>query len=86
MLAEMRERREGFAPFARRLAEQHRDYFRGLELDPEREDWFKRLAEQSRNRQRAIESADDIDFDEFLRRYFAQTQSRPVALSPPPEG
>jgi len=85
MLAEMRERGEGFAAFARRLAEHHRDYFRGLELDPEREDWFKRLAEQSRNRQRAIETADDIDFDEFLRRYFAQTQSQPVALSPLPE-
>jgi glutamate--cysteine ligase len=85
MLADMRQRGEGFAAFAHRLAEQHRDYFRGLELDPEREVWLQRLAEQSRHRQQAIESADAIDFDEFLRRYFAQTESRPVALSPPPE-
>lgn len=86
MLAEMRERGEGFASFAHRLAERHRDYFRGLELDPERDAWFKRLAEQSRNRQQAIEAADEFDFDEFLRRYFAQSESRPVALSPPPAG
>jgi glutamate--cysteine ligase len=83
MLAEMREQGEGFAEFARRLTERHRAYFRGLELDPEREGWLQRLASASLDRQRAIEAADDIDFDEFLRRYFAQSETRPVELTVP---
>jgi len=84
MLAEMRERGEGFAQLARRLTEQHRDYFRGLELDPERAAWLAHLTQTSLERQRAIEAADDIDFDEFLRRYFAQSEAEPTALRPPP--
>jgi len=84
MLAEMRERGESFAQLARRLTEQHRDYFRGLELDPERAAWLLQLAQTSLERQRAIEAADDIDFDEFLRRYFAQSEAEPTALRPPP--
>ena len=83
MLAEMRERGESFAQLARRLTEQHRDYFRGLELDPERAAWLVQLAQTSLERQGAIEAADDIDFDEFLRRYFAQSEAEPVALRPP---
>ena len=83
MLAEMREQSEGFAEFARRLTERHREYFRGLELDSEREAWLQRLASSSLDRQRAIEAADDIDFDEFLRRYFAQSEARPVELTMP---
>jgi hypothetical protein len=41
------------------------------------------LTQTSLERQRAIEAADDIDFDEFLRRYFAQSEAEPVALRPP---
>ena len=86
MLAEMREQGEGFAQFARRLTERHRDYFRGLELDPEREAWLQRLTVTSLERQRAIEAADSIDFDEFLRRYFAQSETRAVDLLAPADG
>ena len=86
MLAEMREQGEGFAQFARRLTEQHRDYFRSLELDPDREAWLQRLASSSLERQRAIEAADDIGFDEFLRRYFAQSEAHPVELTAPAGG
>ncbi len=83
MLAEMRERGEGFAVLARRLSEQHRDYFQSLSLAPERAAWLSGLAQGSLERQRQIEAADDIDFDEFLRRYFAQSELRPVELRPP---
>ena len=34
-------------------------------------------------RQQVLEAADDLDFDEFLARYFAQREDRPVALKPP---
>ncbi|MGB5831087.1 MAG: glutamate--cysteine ligase [Thiohalocapsa sp.] len=84
MLGEMRDRGEGFAEFARRLTDAHRDYFRGLELDPDREAWLASVAQASIKRQQEVEAADDFDFDEFLRRYFAQTETRPVELAAPP--
>jgi glutamate--cysteine ligase len=83
MLEEMRAKGEGFAEFSRRLTEQHRDHFLTQPLTAERESWLSALVETSRQQTRAIEDADDIDFDEFLRRYFAQSESRPVDLPAP---
>jgi len=83
ILAEMRARGEGFAEFARRLTERHRDGFKRLELAPERLALFQRLTDESRQRQARIEAADDCDFDTFLARYFAQTEEQPVALGSP---
>ena len=83
MLAEMRERGEGFAAFARRLTEQHRETFLSGALTAERAAWLADLAATSIARQHAIEAADDIDFDEFLRRYFAQSETSPVQLPAP---
>jgi glutamate--cysteine ligase len=74
MLAEMRANGEGFHAFARRISESHRDTFLGLSLSPEREALFARLSEESRRRQAEIEAADDVDFDTFLARYFAQRE------------
>jgi glutamate--cysteine ligase len=83
MLAEMRANNEGFAGLAARLTDQHRDTFRGLAIEPEREAWLQRLTETSIERQRTIEAADGTDFDEFLRRYFAQSEDHPVDLPAP---
>lgn len=83
VLAEMRASGEGFAEFARRLTECHRDDFRRLELDPARAALFQRMAVESLDRQAQIEAGDDCDFDTFLARYFAQTESQPVALRSP---
>ncbi|WP_082674191.1 glutamate--cysteine ligase [Thiohalocapsa sp. ML1] len=83
MLAEMRERGEGFAAFARRLTEQHRERFLAAPPSAERGAWLADLAATSLHRQRAIEAADAIDFDEFLRRYFAQSEAHPVELPAP---
>lgn len=83
MLAEMRAQGEGFAAFARRLTDQHRDDFRSQALAPEREAWLRRLADESHARQQAIEAADELDFDAFLARYFAQSEDRPVELVAP---
>nr|WP_200251171.1 glutamate--cysteine ligase [Thiococcus pfennigii] len=72
MLAEMRAHGEGFAQFARRLSEAHRDWFRARALAPERLAEFERLTVASEARQAEIEAADTEDFDSFLARYFAQ--------------
>lgn len=72
MLAQMRAEGEPFFAFARRMSLQHKHYFDGLALAPERERMFEALAAASLQRQAAIEAADDQPFDEFLREYFAQ--------------
>lgn len=83
ILDEMRARGEGFAEYARRLTEQHWEGFRRLELDPARAASLARLAADSRARQAQIEAHDEGDFDHFLARYFAQTETEPVTLRSP---
>ncbi len=72
MLAQMRRSGEEFFGFAKRMSETHQHYFQSLSMPEARRRFFEREAEGSLARQREIETADDIPFDEFLRRYFAQ--------------
>jgi len=72
MLCEMRDRGEGFYNFAKRMSLRHREYFEGFELDIDREQFFLEQAALSWQRQREIEAADDVNFDDYLQRYFAQ--------------
>ena len=73
MLAEMREKGEGFFHFALRMSQQHQQYFRNLPENSEFRSKFERLAEESWAKQRKIEAADFDSFSSFLQRYFAQT-------------
>ncbi len=73
MLAEMRASGENFFRCARQMSEQHRRYFEARPLAAERVQFFAEAAERSWRMQREIEAADDVPFDEFLQRYFAQT-------------
>ena len=72
VLAEMSEREEGFFDFGWRLATEHAATLRRRPLRPAREAEFRVLAERSLAEQAAMEAADDIGFEEYLRRYFAQ--------------
>jgi len=59
---------------AMNLAEKHRDHFLQTELAPELEEQFKALAEQSLEKQQAIEDADTMSFDEFLQDYYQRSE------------
>jgi glutamate--cysteine ligase len=72
MLAQMRANGEGFFDYADRVSAEHRDVIREWRLSPEREALFAGLAAESLRAQARIEAADDLDFDTFLQRYFAQ--------------
>jgi len=72
MLAEMRANAEGFFDFAQRTSKRYRDRFRGSLLDTGYAALFERLSRESWERQRELEETDDMGFDEFLERYFAQ--------------
>lgn len=72
ILDEMREHKEGFFHYSKRISEQHRAYFSQLPLPGNRFDELDREARDSISRQAAIEAADQVSFDSFLKDYFAQ--------------
>lgn len=72
MLNSMRENGEGFYHFARRMSQQHFDYFKQVKLDAERNALFRQAAQTSIERQRELEANDQVSFDEYLAAYFAQ--------------
>lgn len=72
-LEELRTTGESFAQFALRMSHMHKAYF--LDLYPPNEQRlaeFRAEAEESLQRQAAIEAADDMTFDQFLADYFAR--------------
>lgn len=71
VLREMRERGENFHRFARRYSEAHRDALLSRGPDPDRERLFISEAQDSIERQRAIETESGESFESFLARYFA---------------
>lgn len=73
MLAEMRQHQESFHAFASRLSHDYSRYFASLPLDAARLAQFEQAARDSREKQHAIEQADDLSFDDYLARYFAQS-------------
>ncbi|MFW2372723.1 MAG: glutamate--cysteine ligase [Gammaproteobacteria bacterium] len=72
MLDEMRNNGEGFYHFARRMSQQHFDYFNSITLEPDQQAFFQQQAVLSKNKQMEMEQSDDLTFDEYLRDYFAQ--------------
>ena len=69
----MRASGENFFRYTRRLSEQHRRLFEERPLARERVLFFTAMAERSLREQGELEAADELSFDEFLQRYFAQT-------------
>lgn len=69
---ELRQSNAGFYQFAMDCALGHKDYFADLApLSDERLTMYAREATLSLQRQQEIESADAIDFDEYLKQYFS---------------
>jgi glutamate--cysteine ligase len=73
VLAGMREHREGFFEYARRMSLEHQQYFLGLPREADRFRLFADAVERSLEDQRALEAGDRLSFEEFLQEYFAQT-------------
>ncbi len=73
VLAEMRNGKESFFEFARRKSLEQQWYFAELPVDFEREQTLVELAARSIQKQKEIEAADKINFDQFLQDYFNQS-------------
>jgi glutamate--cysteine ligase len=71
-LADMRAHGEGYFHFARRMSEQHRDYFLGLECGTQSRQRLEASVAESLREQQRLETRDARSFDEFLEDYFSQ--------------
>ena len=73
VLRHMQDEGTGFFHFAMDMAAGHKAYFEDLEaLDDERLAIYREEAELSIRRQREIEAADTMTFDEYLARYYSE--------------
>jgi len=72
VLADMRAHGEGYFHFARRMSEQHRDYFSRLEPDADSLQRIEAAVAASVQDQQRAEAADTLSFDDFLEEYFSQ--------------
>lgn len=72
MLEAMRSRHSPFETYALDISAEHRAQFKQQRLDAAQTILFTGLAEQSLAEQQQIEAADQLSFDDFLQKYFAQ--------------
>ncbi len=72
VLADMRDAGTGFYHFAMEAAIGHRDYFASLTpMEPDRVEHFENEARASLQRQRDVEAADTMTFEEYLAKYYS---------------
>jgi glutamate--cysteine ligase len=73
MLEEMQWRSESFSELGMRQAELNKQALNVKSLPADRRREFELAADQSKLKQQAIEAGDDIDFEQFITRYFSQS-------------
>jgi glutamate--cysteine ligase len=72
LLAAMRVRQSPFETYALGVSAEHRALFKEQRLDARQTTFFNDLATRSLAKQKHIEAADRLPFDDFLQQYFAQ--------------
>jgi glutamate--cysteine ligase len=72
MLDVMQESGQSFFKLAHQLSRQHEQYFLQHALTDDRRRYFEQEARESIARQKAIEDADTITFEQYLENYFRQ--------------
>jgi len=73
ILACMGQNNQQFGCFAGKTSALHKHYFLSQPLDFQTQQQFTNMAENSLQKQAAIEASDTLSFDDFLTRYFAQS-------------
>jgi glutamate--cysteine ligase len=72
MLAEMRANKISFFGFAMDMSQRHKAYFSEQPMTDAQVRYFEDATQQSIARQQEIEVADELSFDDYLKKYFAQ--------------
>ena len=72
LLRDVHEGADSFFEYAIGMARSHRDYFASItSMSEQRHDEFQQEAQSSVERQREIEAADSISFEDYLAHYYA---------------
>jgi len=74
ILAGMKKEHLPFAPFALKISEQHKQFFKNLPFDPQLIEEFNKHTDESFTTQKNIEAFDYNSFADFLKCYFSQSQ------------
>ena len=74
VLRDMTSTKQSFYAHTLTLAEQHRAHFAAHELDAKRYAEFVAMSEQSLQAQNKLETAQQLDFDQYLEKYYSQYQ------------
>ena len=72
MLAEMRQREEGFYHYAKRMSQHYYHYYNDKPLPADKLEFFRQMALDSDTKKNQIEAGDDISLDQYLANYFGQ--------------
>jgi len=72
IVTELKDNNESFYEFAMRKSTEHEQHFKDLTHNSTVDRQFVEWAQTSLDDQKQIEASDDMDFDEFLNRYFTQ--------------
>ncbi len=75
MLKELLDNDEDFASFGLRKSKEHHEYFSSIALSTEKLRDFERSVKDSHDKQREIESADNMSFEAFLETYSSQLET-----------
>ncbi len=72
MLADMKNHDEGFFHHAQRMSKHHNKYYESHPLSAEKVAKFEKMAKDSLQKQKQIESEDSISLDDYLENYFKE--------------
>ena len=72
ILHDMREQRVTFYQLAMNLSQHHRSNFNRQSMDPKVLASYRQLARESIAKQQALEAADELTFEAYLEKYYAQ--------------
>lgn len=72
ILAEMKANQQSFANFSLNTSKAHQHFIKQNKLSEIKQHYFEKLAETSHDKQKKIERADKVSFDQFLSQYFSQ--------------
>ncbi|GMR01638.1 MAG: glutamate--cysteine ligase [Gammaproteobacteria bacterium] len=72
MLAEMKENNEGFFHHAQKMSKHHYQYYKAHSLSENKIQFFEKMANDSLEKQKQIETDDAISFENYLQNYFSE--------------
>lgn len=72
VITEMEAKSQSFSNFGLNISTQHQFFFKQKKIDALKQQYFEELANDAHDKQKEIERADRVSFDQFLSQYFSQ--------------